>query len=67
MVGEDGDFVAAQLEGDGGVDDEAFCAADAEVWVEEDDGLGRGVGGHGGGGCGGHGGLGGRNGGLVRG
>jgi len=35
--GEDGDGVAPVLEADGGVDDEAFGAADAEVGVEEDD------------------------------
>lgn len=32
--GVDGDFVAAGLEGEGDVDDEAFCAADAEVRVD---------------------------------
>lgn len=35
--GEDGDGVAKVLQTDGGVDDEAFGAADAEVGVEEDD------------------------------
>jgi hypothetical protein len=34
--GEDSDFVAEVLETDCCVDDEAFCAADAEVGVEED-------------------------------
>jgi hypothetical protein len=28
--------VAAVLKADGGVDDETLCAADAQVWVEED-------------------------------
>lgn len=37
--GEDGDGVAQVLEADGGVDDEAFGAADAEVRVKEDDVL----------------------------
>lgn len=37
MVGEDDDAVAAPLQADGGVDDEALGAADAEVRVEEDD------------------------------
>lgn len=39
VVGEDDDAVAAPLQADGGVDDEALRAADAEVWVEEDDGA----------------------------
>jgi len=38
--GEDCDFVAEVLETDCCVDDEAFCAANAEVGVEEDDVLG---------------------------
>ncbi len=33
--GEDCDGVAEVLQADGGVDDEAFCTADAEVGVEE--------------------------------
>jgi hypothetical protein len=33
---EDGDFVPATLQRNGGVDDETLGAADAEVWVEED-------------------------------
>lgn len=37
VVGEDDDFVAAGLEADCCVDDEAFRAADAEVRMEEDD------------------------------
>lgn len=40
MVGEDDDAVATLLQADGGVDDEALGAADAEVRVEEDDGAG---------------------------
>lgn len=36
MVGEDDDFMAAGLQAHGCVDNEAFCAADAEVGVEED-------------------------------
>lgn len=41
VVGEDDDSVAALLETDGGIDYEAFCAADAEIGVEEEDcGLG---------------------------
>lgn len=31
--GVDDDFVAAGLEGEGHVDDEAFCTANAKVWV----------------------------------
>lgn len=38
--GEDGDGVAEGLEGEGGVEDEALGAADAEVRVEEDDASG---------------------------
>ena len=37
VAGEDRHFVAEILKADGGVDDEAFGAADAEIWVEEDD------------------------------
>ena len=37
--GEDRDAVAELLEADGGVEDEALGAADAEVWVEEYDAL----------------------------
>ena len=37
VPGEDCDFVPARLQADGGVDDEALGAPDAEVWVEEDD------------------------------
>lgn len=40
MVGEDDDVVAAGLEAYGGVDDEPLGATDAQIWVEEDDGLG---------------------------
>lgn len=39
MVGVDDYFVAAGLEADCGVDDETLGAADAEVWMEEDDGA----------------------------
>lgn len=52
VVGEDDDSVAALLEADGGIDDETFSAADAEVGMEEDDGglgvclCGGSVGGH---------------------
>lgn len=35
--GEDGDPVAERLQTNGGIDDEAFGAADAKVGVEEDD------------------------------
>lgn len=38
--GEDGDRVAEGLEREGGVEDEALGAADAEVRVEEDDAFG---------------------------
>jgi hypothetical protein len=45
VVGEDDDAVAALLQAHGGVDDEAFGAADAQVRVEEDEGaLGAAVG-----------------------
>lgn len=46
VVGEDDDAVAAFLQADSSVDDEAFCAADAQVWMEKDDCFifGRGVG-----------------------
>lgn len=37
--GEDGDLVAERLQPDGGIDDEAFSAANAKVGVEEDDVL----------------------------
>lgn len=50
--GVDCDGVAEGLEGEGGVEDEAFGAADAEVRVEEDDAAG--VGGGGGGAGEGH-------------
>lgn len=36
---EDGDFGTPRLETYGGVDDETLCAADAQVWVYEDDAL----------------------------
>lgn len=39
VVGVDDYFVAAGLEADCGVDDETLGAADAEVWMEEDDGA----------------------------
>lgn len=37
MRSENGDFVPAGLETDCCVDDEAFCSADAEVGVDEND------------------------------
>ena len=40
VVGVDDDFVPKGLQADGGVDDEALGAADAEVWVDEDYGFG---------------------------
>ncbi len=36
---EDGDGVAEILEADGGVDDKAFGATDAEIWMKEHDVL----------------------------
>ena len=39
MRREDGDFVAACLETDGGVNDQSFSTANAQVRVEEDDTL----------------------------
>ena len=36
MAREDGDFVSAVLQTHRSVDDETFCASDAEVGVEED-------------------------------
>ena len=44
--GEDGHPVTASLQSDGGVDDEAFGPADAQVGMEEDDVLFFLVGGH---------------------
>lgn len=46
VVGKDDDAMAAFLQADSSVDDEAFSAADAQVWMEEDDCVifGRGVG-----------------------
>ena len=37
MVGVDDYFVAAGLEADCGINNATLSAADAEVWVEEDD------------------------------
>lgn len=36
---EDGDFVAAVLQPDGGVNHQALSAADAEIWMKKDDVL----------------------------
>lgn len=44
VVGEDDDFMAAGLQAHGCVDDEAFCAANAKIGVEEDNCAGDGVG-----------------------
>jgi hypothetical protein len=63
VVGEDDDAVAALLQAHGGVDNETLGAADAQVWVEEDEGalgaavgIAAGIGGGGGDGvCGGYG------------
>ena len=41
MRGEDGDRVPERLQAHGRVDDEALGAADAQVWVQEDDVLAR--------------------------
>ena len=39
VVGEDDDAVAAFLEANGGINDQALGAANAQVRVEEDDGT----------------------------
>ena len=39
MRREDGDFVAARLKTDSGIDDQSFSTANAQVRVEEDDTL----------------------------
>jgi hypothetical protein len=38
---EDGYFVATILEAYGCIDDKAFCSTDTQVWMEEDNVLGR--------------------------
>ena len=40
---ENGNLVALRLQADRCINNESFCAADPEVWVEEDDILLRGL------------------------
>jgi hypothetical protein len=37
MGSKDGDFMALLLQGYGGIDDQSFCASDAEVGMKDND------------------------------